>query len=85
MDKAIQKHRWKLNAKDNTNFGRTELSRTNANNYNSIAAESMAELLLYIMGTSKNKVDTVIKDLNREKGPVEAAKFTKYDTVNSKS
>ena len=54
----------KLNAKDNTNVGAADLSWTSGNNCTPIAAGSSAELLLDMMGTSKNDVDELIKDLN---------------------
>ena len=57
----------KLNAKDNTNVGAADLSWTSGNNCTPIAAGSRAELLLDMMGTSKNDVDEVIKDLNSGK------------------
>ncbi|MBB1338208.1 replication endonuclease [Pseudoalteromonas sp. SR44-2] len=57
----------KLNAKDNTNVGAADLSWTSGNNCTPIAAVSRAELLLDMMGTSKNDVDEVIKDLNSGK------------------
>ncbi|KAA1154922.1 replication endonuclease [Pseudoalteromonas sp. FUC4] len=57
----------KLNAKDNTNVGVADLSWTSGNNCTPIAAGSRAELLLDMMGTSKNDVDEVIKDLNSGK------------------
>ena len=57
----------KLNAKDNTNVGVADLSWTSGNNCTPIAAGSSAELLLDMMGTSKNDVDEVIKDLNSGK------------------
>jgi len=57
----------KINAKDNTNVGVADLSWTSGNNCTPIAAGSRAELLLDMMGTSKNDVDEVIKDLNSGK------------------
>tara|TARA_B110000211_G_scaffold146093_1_gene166601 strand:+ start:19 stop:2361 length:2343 start_codon:yes stop_codon:yes gene_type:complete len=57
----------KLNTKDNTNVGAADLSWTSGNNCTPIAAGSRAELLLDMMGTSKNDVDEVIKDLNSGK------------------
>ncbi len=57
----------KLNAKDNTNVGAADLSWTSGNNCTPIAAGSSAELLLDMMGTSKNDVNEVIKDLNSGK------------------
>ena len=57
----------KLAAKDNTNVGVADLSWTSGNNCTPIAAGSRAELLLDMMGTSKNDVDEVIKDLNSGK------------------
>ena len=57
----------KLNAKDNTNVGAADLSWTSGNNCTPIAAGSRAELLLDMIGTSKNDVDEVIKDLNSGK------------------
>jgi len=57
----------KLAAKDNTNVGVADLSWTSGNNCTPIAAGSSAELLLDMMGTSKNDVDEVIKDLNSGK------------------
>ncbi|MBB1432066.1 replication endonuclease [Pseudoalteromonas sp. SG43-4] len=57
----------KLNAKDNTNVGAADLSWTSGNNCTPIAVGSRAELLLDMMGTSKNDVDEVIKDLNSGK------------------
>lgn len=57
----------KLAAKDSTNVGAADLSWTSGNNCTPIAAGSRAELLLDMMGTSKNDVNEVIKDLNSGK------------------
>ncbi|MEM5546406.1 hypothetical protein [Pseudoalteromonas fuliginea] len=57
----------KLNAKDNINVGAGELSWASGKNCTPIVAGSRAELLLDMMGTSKNAVDEVIKDLNSGK------------------
>ena len=57
----------KIAAKASTNADAGGLSWTSGNNCTPIAAKSRAELLLDMMGTSKNDVDEVIKDLNSGK------------------
>ncbi|MFT6789057.1 MAG: hypothetical protein ACJAVX_002424 [Pseudoalteromonas rhizosphaerae] len=57
----------KLAAKASTNVGAADLSWSSGNNCTPIAVGSSAELLLDMVGSSKNDLDDLIKDLNSGK------------------